>query len=158
MFMRCSEGGDANFRCRAQGEGIGDTTAAASLAVRGPADQREPGWVPRDRVRLWGACDRYSIGVCVTRVSWGSQPPFVCIPRGAWEASPSSGQTPTHVSSCELLLLHGLRILPEREGGVKRGKAGGGGLCKAGGLMRRFCHTFGWAGLSQPRFQVDNQR
>jgi hypothetical protein len=52
MFMRCSEGGEANFRCRAQGEGIGDTAAAASLAVRDPADQQEPGWCPRDRVRL----------------------------------------------------------------------------------------------------------
>jgi hypothetical protein len=61
MFMRCSEGGEANFRCRAQGEGIGDTAAAASLAVRDPADQQEPGWCPRGSSAALRACDRVGV-------------------------------------------------------------------------------------------------
>jgi hypothetical protein len=157
MFMRCSEGGDANFRCRAQGEGIGDTTAAASLAVRGPADQREPGWCLVIECGSGGLV--IGIGVCVTRVLGEAQPLFVCIPRARGRPSPSSGQTPTHVSSCGLFCyLHGVTDFA-REGGVTGEKEGRRwrGFVQGRRVDEEILSYFG-LGFSQPRFQVDNQR
>jgi hypothetical protein len=43
MFMRCSEGGEANIRCSARVRGSVVQQLRLSLAVCGPPDQQELG-------------------------------------------------------------------------------------------------------------------